>query len=72
MPTYRAKICKLEEIVAKWKNRPLSASAGERISHPHAKHMLDGRWAALTFVDESPNWKWSLLAATAPSPSATG
>ncbi|MBB02247.1 MAG: hypothetical protein CMJ47_06345 [Planctomyces sp.] len=50
---------KLEEIVSKWKNRPVSASTGERISHPHAKHMLDVLWAALTFVDESPNWKWS-------------
>ena len=50
---------KLKAIVAKWKNRPISASTGERISHPHAKHMLDGLWAALTFVDESPNWKWS-------------
>jgi hypothetical protein len=50
---------RLEEVVSKWKNRPISSSTGERISHSHAKHMLDGLWAALTFVDESPNWKWS-------------
>lgn len=49
---------RLTQMVAKWKNRPVSAATGERISYSHAKHMLDGLWAALTFIDESPNWKW--------------
>lgn len=49
---------KLEDLVAHWRNRPVSESTGQRISCDHAKHTIDGLWSILTMIDESADWKW--------------
>ncbi len=59
-PLWELDRTKLDELVARWRNRPVSAQTGKNISYDYAKHLLDGLWSVLTWVDESPRWKWEM------------
>ncbi len=59
-PLWELDKTRLEEIVAHYRNRPKSSSTGNRISRDYAKHLLDAIWSVLSWLDESPRWKWAM------------
>lgn len=59
-PIWELDRTKLEEMIAHWRNRPVSKQTRKNISYDYAKHLLDGLWSVLSWLDESPRWKWEM------------
>ena len=57
-PMWKLDKVKLDELLAYWRNRPVSEKTGTNISYDDAKHKLDCLWSIVVWVDENDRWKW--------------
>ena len=50
---------KLDELLAYYRNRPVSSKTGKPIGYDDAKHKLDCLWSILNWISDSERWNWS-------------
>ncbi len=51
---------KLDELFARWRDRPQSKTSGKPISRVYAKKLMNTLWHVLNWVDVEETWKWEL------------
>jgi len=58
-PLWRLDRDKLNELLAYYRNRPVSPKTGKPIGYDDAKHKLDCLWSIVNWVSDSERWNWS-------------
>ncbi|WP_146512018.1 hypothetical protein [Thalassoglobus neptunius] len=58
-PMWRLDRDKLDELLAYYRNRPVSPKTGKPIGYDDAKHKLDCLWSIVNWISDSERWNWS-------------
>ncbi|MEZ5943977.1 MAG: hypothetical protein R3C18_21480 [Planctomycetaceae bacterium] len=58
-PMWRLDRDKLDELLAYYRNRPISSKTGKSIGYDDAKHKLDCLWSIVNWISDSERWNWS-------------